>query len=451
MPNYHIKNARLINEGKIVAADLLIKNGRIERIDPSFSVPFKAEEINADALHLMPGIIDDQVHFREPGLTHKATIYSEARAGVAGGVTSFMEMPNTNPAALTHELLEEKYAIGQRNSLANYSFYMGVSNDNFAHVQQLLQRQAEKEVRDVCGLKIFMGSSTGNMLVDNPSVLEQVFAQSNLLIATHCEDEGTVKQNSAEYVEKYGEQMDASFHPLIRNEEACYKSSSFAIELAKKHNTRLHVLHISTTKELSLFNNDLPLGKKKITAEACVHHLWFDARDYARLGNQIKCNPAIKDETNKPEILKALLDNRIDVIATDHAPHTRQEKEQPYLKAPAGLPLLQHTLNVMLELYHQKKISLEKIIEKMCHAPAQCFRLQERGFLREGYYADLVLFDLKQQWNVTHESILYQCGWSPFEGYTFTGKVQSTFVNGNRVFHKGVFDESTRGERLLFQ
>ena len=451
MQDHVIKNAQLINEGKIFSADVLVRKGHIERIDPSIDVNYKVNEVNAEGLYLMPGIIDDQVHFREPGLTHKANIYSEAKAGVAGGVTSFMEMPNTSPPALNKELLEAKYEIGKQTSLANYSFYMGVSNDNFDDVIKEVRNQSQKEKRDIAGLKIFMGSSTGNMLVDDPSVLEQVFAESTLLIATHCEDEATIKQNSEYYIGKYGDKLDASYHPIIRNEEACYKSSSFASALAKKYNTRLHILHISTAKELELFDNTKPLKEKRITAEACVHHLWFDADDYARLGNKIKCNPAIKAKGNKEAILAALLDNRIDVIATDHAPHTAEEKAKPYLSAPAGLPLLQHTLNVMLELYHQKKISLEKIIEKMCHAPADCFGVYERGYLREGYHADMVLFDTNTRWQVAPANILYKCGWSPFEGYDFTGKVHHTFVNGQWVYKNGVFDESQKGQRLAFK
>jgi dihydroorotase len=451
MQDHIIRNAQLINEGKIFSSDVLIRRGHIERIDPMIDVAYKVNEVNAEGLYLMPGIIDDQVHFREPGLTHKATIYSEAKAGIAGGVTSFMEMPNTNPPALSKDLLEAKYEIGKQTSLANYSFYMGVSNDNFDNVIREVREQSQKDKRDIAGLKIFMGSSTGNMLVDNPSVLEQVFAESTLLIATHCEDEATIRQNSEYYVNKYGDKMDASYHPIIRNEEACYKSSSFAVALAKKYNTRLHILHISTAKEIELFDNSKPLKEKRITAEACVHHMWFDADDYERLGNKIKCNPAIKAKGNKEAILAALLDNKIDVIATDHAPHTAEEKAKPYLSAPAGLPLLQHSLNIMLELYHQKKISLEKIVEKMCHANADCFGVYERGYLREGYHADLAIFDTKTAWKVATDNILYKCKWSPLEGYEFTGKVHHTFVNGHHVYKNGTFDESVKGQRLLFK
>jgi dihydroorotase len=451
MPHHIIKNAQLINEGKIFTADVLMRRGRIERIDRAIDVAYKVNEVNADGLYLMPGIIDDQVHFREPGLTHKATIYTEARAGIAGGVTSYMEMPNTSPPALTRELLEMKYEIGRQASLANYSFYMGVSNDNFDEVMRTVREQSQKEIRNISGLKIFMGSSTGNMLVDNPSVLEQVFAESTLLIATHCEDEATIRRNSEYYIAKYGDKLDASYHPIIRDEEACYISSSFASALAKKHNTRLHILHISTARELELFDNTTPLKQKRITAEVCVHHMWFDADDYARLGNKIKCNPAIKEKKNKAAILAGLLDNRLDVVATDHAPHTAEEKAKPYLSAPAGLPLIQHSLNIMLELYHQRKITLEKIIEKMCHAPADCFGVYERGYLREGYHADIALFDIKTEWKVAPDNILYKCGWSPLEGYAFTGKVHQTFVNGNCVYRDGIFDESVKGERLLFK
>jgi dihydroorotase len=451
MQDHLIKNAQVINEGKIYNADVLVRRGRIERIDPTIDVNYRVNEINAENLYLAPGIIDDQVHFREPGLTHKATIYTEAKAGVAGGVTSFMEMPNTSPPALSKELLEAKYEIGRQDSLANYSFYMGVSNDNFDNVIKEVREQSRKDKRDIAGLKIFMGSSTGNMLVDNSAILEQVFSESTLLIATHCEDEATIRRNSEYYVGKYGDKLDVSYHPIIRDEEACYKSSSFAVGLAKKHNTRLHILHISTAKEVELFDNTKPLKEKRITAEACVHHMWFDADDYARLGNKIKCNPAIKAKGNKEAILAALLDNKIDVIATDHAPHTAEEKAKPYLTAPAGLPLVQHSLNIMLELYHQKKITLEKIIEKMCHAPADCFGVYERGYLREGYHADLMLFDTTSQWKVMPDNILYKCGWSPMEDYTFTGKVHHTFVNGQHVFNNGVFDESQKGQRLLFK
>ncbi|MFN8277396.1 MAG: dihydroorotase [Chitinophagales bacterium] len=451
MPTYHIKNAQVVNEGRIISADVLIKSGRIERIDPAFDVPFKTQEINSEGKHLLPGIIDDQVHFREPGMTHKATIYSESRAAVAGGVTTFMEMPNTNPPAVTVALLEEKYAIAQQSSIGNYSFFMGVSNDNLEQLRLLWQQQRSKSLRDVCGLKIFMGSSTGNMLVDQADVLEQVFAESDMLIATHCEDEQTVRDNLQHYTAKYGDQLDASYHPLIRDVEACYKSSSYAAGLAKKHNTRLHILHITTAKETSLFSNELPLEKKRITSEVCVHHLLFDADDYALLGNKIKCNPAIKEKQNKEEIWKALLDDRIDIIATDHAPHTMEEKAQHYLKAPAGLPLVQHPLNILLQFWKEGKITLERVVEKMCHAPARCFGVHERGFLREGYHADAVMVDLNASTTVVKEQLLYKCGWSPLEGRTLPGKVERTFVSGHQAYYHGVFDESVMGQRVLFR
>lgn len=446
MADYIIKNAQLVNEGKITTADVLIRGERIERIDSSVDVKFKVEEINGEGKHLFAGVIDDQVHFREPGLTHKANIHSEARAAVAGGTTSFMEMPNTNPPALTKELLEEKYTIASQTSLANYSFFMGVSNDN----AETAIAVSEKQKHNVCGLKIFMGSSTGNMLVDKREALEKVFSQSQILIATHCEDEARVRERNAEFTAKYDDQLNASFHPIIRDELACYLSSSMAVELAKKHNTRLHILHISTADELPLFTNEIPLAKKRITNEVCVHHLWFDADNYEALGNKIKCNPAIKDKHHKPELLKALLDDRLDIIATDHAPHTLEEKQQAYSKAPAGLPLVQHSLQMMLEFYHQGKISLEKINEKMSHAPAVCFQIKERGYLREGYFADAVLVDLKKPFTVQPNNIYYKCGWSPLENYAFQSSIEKTFVSGHLAFDNGTFNENVKGKRLAF-
>lgn len=444
MSDYLIKNATLINEGKIFSSDLLIRGKRIERIDSNFDVKFKVNEINAEGLHLMPGIIDDQVHFREPGLTHKATIYTESKAAVAGGTTSFMEMPNVIPPTLSIDLLEEKYNIGAQTSLANYSFYMGTGHKNF---EELLKVDKKK----VCGIKIFMGSSTGDMLVDDEDLLEKIFSTRNdILIATHCEDDKLVKQRTEFYKEKYGENIPFECHPEIRNEEVCWNSSSHAVELAKKYNTRLHILHISTADELALFTNKIPLKEKRITSEVCVHHLWFDKSDYAKLGSKIKCNPAIKEAQHKKELLTALLDNRLDIIATDHAPHTAEEKNNLYAKAPAGLPLVQHSLNVMLEFYHQKKISLEKIIEKMCHAPAECFQVKDRGYLREGFFADAVIFDANKKWSVNSSNILYKCGWSPFEGKEFTGKVLQTFVSGNLVYDNEKFNEELKGERLEF-
>ncbi len=445
MSNYIIRNARTINEGQIRTADLLIKGNRIERIDPQFDVKFKVNELDAQGNYLMPGIIDDQVHFREPGLTQKATIYTEAKAGIAGGVTSFMEMPNTNPPATTIELLENKYTIASKTSLANYSFFMGTNLNNFDELLKV-------DKRKICGIKIFMGSSTGDMLVDNREVLERIFSRRNdILIAVHCEDDKLVKERLQMYMEKYGENIPFECHPEIRNEEVCLNSSSLAVEIAKKYNTRLHILHISTADELKLFRNDIPLKEKRITNEVCVHHLWFDKNDYERLGSKIKCNPAIKEAHHKKALFEALLDDRLDIIATDHAPHTLAEKENLYNKAPSGLPLIQHSLNIMLEFYHQKKISLEKIVEKMCHKPAECFDVKERGYLREGYMADLAIFNPSRTWTVKKENILYKCGWSPLENYEFTGQVLQTFVNGNLIYDDGQFNEEKMGQRLEFE
>ena len=444
MGNYVIRNAKIINEGQIRTSDLLVKGNRIERIDPQFDVKFKVTELDAEGDYLMPGIIDDQVHFREPGLTQKATIYTEAKAGISGGVTSFMEMPNTQPPATTIQLLEDKYTIASKTSLANYSFFMGTNLTNF---DELLKVDKTK----VCGIKIFMGSSTGDMLVDSREVLEKVFSRRNdILIATHCEDDRLVKERLQMYMERYGEKIPFECHPEIRNEKVCLNSSSLAVELAKKYNTRLHILHISTADELKLFRNDIPLKDKRITAEVCVHHLWFDKNDYEKLGSKIKCNPAIKEAHHKKALFEALLDDRLDIIATDHAPHTLAEKDNLYNKAPSGLPLLQHSLNMMLEFHHQGKISLEKIIEKMCHKPAECFDIKERGYLREGYMADLVLLNTDRHWAVNKENILYKCGWSPLEGHEFKGQVMQTFVNGNLVYDNGQFNEEKMGERLMF-
>ncbi|WP_118949525.1 dihydroorotase [Taibaiella helva] len=437
-----IKNATLINEGRQWQADLLVKNGRIEKIAAQIDPGGAVHEIDATGKWLMPGVIDDQVHFREPGLTHKATIGSEARAAVAGGTTSFMEMPNTNPPATTQELLEQKYDRAAATSVANYSFFMGVANDN---VEEVLKTNAKK--RDVCGIKIFMGSSTGNMLVDNYVTLNKIFGDTELLIATHCEDERIIKANK----ELYADADNASFHPLIRNEEACFESSFSAVQLAKQHNTRLHILHISTERELQLFTNMFPLKDKRITCEVCVHHLHFTADDYARLGTLIQCNPAIKAPHHKEALWKALLDDRLDIIATDHAPHTREEKQLPYGKAPSGLPLVQHSLQMMLHYVKEGRISLEKVVEKMCHAPAECFRIEERGYLREGYWADLVLVDPNTSYTVEKNNILYHCGWSPLEGNTFPATVSHTIVSGNVVFENGKVNDSTRGMRLQFQ
>ncbi len=436
-----IKNATVVNEGVSKIQDVLIKDGRIERIDSNIEPTGNCTVINAEGLHLLPGAIDDQVHFREPGLTHKATIGSEARSAVAGGVTSFMEMPNTNPAALTQELLEDKYRIASGTSIANYSFFMGVSNTN---ADEVLRTNEKK--KDVCGVKIFMGSSTGDMLVDNYLTLGKLFSESELLIATHCEDENVINANKA----KYPDADNASFHPIIRNEEACFASSFSAVQLAKQHGTRLHILHISTARELQLFTNMMPLEDKRITSEVCVHHLHFTADDYARFGNLIKCNPAIKAAENKAALWEALLDDRLDIIATDHAPHTWEEKQQPYQKAPSGIPLVQHSLPLMLQYVKEGRISLEKVVEKMCHAPARCFQIAERGYIREGYHADLVLVNLNMPYTVSKENILYKCGWSPFEGHTFPATVHTTFVNGEKVYELGKVYDHVMGARMRF-
>jgi dihydroorotase len=439
-----IKNATIVNEGEIFQGNVLIENSIIAKISEN-EITIKADTIiDASGKYLLPGCIDDQVHFREPGLTHKAEIYTESKAAVAGGITSYMEMPNTIPNTFTQQLLEDKYKRAAEVSLANYSFFMGASNNNIDEV-------LKTDPHNVCGIKVFMGSSTGNMLVDNRQTLEAIFSKCKLLIATHCEDEETIRANSALYKEKYGENVPIECHPLIRSEEACYKSSSLAVELAKKYNTRLHILHISTAKELDLFDNKTPLKQKRITAEACIHHLWFSDEDYKTKGNFIKWNPAIKKASDRDAILKGVLENKIDVIATDHAPHTVEEKEQSYLKAPSGGPLVQHSLVAMLELYHQGKISLEKIVEKMAHAVADCFQIEKRGYIRENYFADLVLVDLNSPWMADPVNNLYKCGWSPFDGFTFHSKVTHTFVNGNLVYHNHVFNETKKGERLLFE
>lgn len=437
-----LKNGTIVNRGKKKNGDIYIKNGRIEQIGGIINKS-AAIEIDASNKHILPGIIDDQVHFREPGLTHKSDLYTEPRAAVAGGVTSFMEMPNTKPPALTQELLANKYQIAAQKSLANYSFFMGASNDN---LDEVLKTNAE----DVCGIKIFMGSSTGNMLVDNAKTLEGIFANCPMLIATHCEDEATIKNNEAIYRKKYGEMVPIECHPEIRNEEGCLISSSMAVELAKKHNTRLHILHISTKDELDLFQNDIPLSEKRITSEVCVHHLYFNSSDYQKYGTLIKCNPAVKSKEHQSALFPALLDNRLDIIATDHAPHTWDEKQNSYFKAPSGVPLIQHTLNVMLEFYQNDKISLERIVEKMCHAPAECFKVKERGYLEEGFWADMVVVDLKKEWQVQKDNIYYKCNWSPFEGHSFKGAVESTIVSGHLAYHQGIFNENEKGKRLLF-
>jgi dihydroorotase len=438
-----IRNAKLVNEGKVFHADVLIKNGFIEKIDTNGIAMPADRTIDATGLHLLPGAIDDQVHFREPGLTHKGEIYTEAKAAVAGGITSYMEMPNTFPPATTIDLLEQKYERAAECSLANYSFFMGTTNHN---IDELLK----VDERKVCGVKIFMGSSTGDMLVDNHLVLEEIFSKVKTLIAAHCEDDPMIKDNTERFKQEFGEAMDANHHHLIRSREACYKSSSFAVELATKYNTRLHILHISSAEELNLFRNDIPLSQKRITAEACVHHLWFSNEDYATKGNCIKWNPSVKLPSDREAILQAVVDGRIDVIATDHAPHTIEEKDQTYLKAPSGGPLVQHALNAMLEFYKQGKLSLEMIVQKMSHNVAELFEIDRRGFIREGFYADLVLVDLNKNYTVTKDNLLYKCKWSPFEGQTFHSVVTHTIVNGRIVFENGSFNESEKGMRLAF-
>lgn len=444
MANYLINNASLVNEGAEFTANLLVKNKRIEKISGKpVTPPAGTQVIDASGLWLIPGIIDDQVHFREPGLTYKADIFSESRAAAAGGVTSYMEMPNTVPQAVTIEELEKKYDIASRKSLVNYSFYLGATNNNVEEVKKI-------DPVNICGLKVFMGSSTGNMLVDNQKSLEAIFSQSPVLIATHCEDESTIRNNAREYQERYGENVPISAHPKIRTTEACFLSSSLAVSLAKKFNSRLHVLHLSTEKELELFRNDIPASRKKITAEVCVHHLWFSDKYYNEKGTLLKWNPAIKSETDRISLFKAMLNDTLDVIATDHAPHTLKEKENPYFTAPSGGPLVQHSLTAMLEFVHNREISIVKLVDKMCHKPAEIFQVSERGFLREGYYADLVLVNPSKIWKVEKSNLLYKCGWSPFEETIFKSRVEKTFVNGELVYDKGKLSESGAAMRLKF-
>jgi dihydroorotase len=438
-----IKNGLVVNEGKISKNDVLIDGEFIKDIIPNGSYIGNAQEIDAAGLHIFPGIIDDQVHFREPGLTHKGDIYTESRAAVAGGITSFMEMPNTVPSALTKDLLEQKYAIASEKSFANYSFFMGTSNTNLKDV-------LETDPRNVCGIKIFMGSSTGDMLVDNKESLEAIFRESKMLIATHCEDDPMIKNNLELFKTRFGSAIPFEFHPEIRSREACFKSSSFAANMAQKHNTRLHILHISTKDELELFTNKIPLKDKKITSEACIHHLWFSKKDYQTNKGFIKWNPAVKDESDRDAILNAVIDDTIDVVATDHAPHTIEEKSRDYLNCPSGGPLVQHALVAMLELHHQQKISLEKIADKMSHKVAELFAIEKRGFIKQGFYADLALVDLNNPWVVNKSNILYKSGWSPFEGQEFKSKVMHTFVNGNHAYNNGTINENNRGKRLLF-
>ncbi|MBL7847967.1 MAG: dihydroorotase [Cyclobacteriaceae bacterium] len=440
--NTLIVNAKIVNEGKVIEGDVLIRGERIERIGSSLNAPGRV--IDAHGKYLIPGAIDDQVHFREPGLTHKATIFMDSRAAVAGGVTSYMEMPNTIPPTFTQELLEQKYQIASRDSLANYSFYIGASNDN-------LEEVLKTDLKRVCGLKIFMGSSTGNLLVDNLETLRGFFSRFPGLIATHCEHEPTIRKNSELFRQKYGEDIPAEYHPLIRSEEGCYLSSSMAVELARSHGTRLHVLHISTAKETNLFSNDLPLDKKLVTAEACVHHLWFNDSDYSRLGMKIKWNPSIKTAADQSAILEAVLSNRIDVIATDHAPHTLPEKQNKYFNAPSGGPLIQHSVVAMMSFVKQGKLSIERMVEKMSHNPAILFRIVDRGYIREGYFADLALVDPDNPWTVQPSNIIAKAGWSPFEGTTFNARVTHTFVSGHLAWENGKLNDAKAGMRLGFR
>jgi dihydroorotase len=445
MSNILINNATIVNEGRSFIGSLLIKDEEIKAVGniQAKDVPHNSILIDATGLLLLPGIIDDQVHFREPGLTHKGDIFTESRAAVAGGVTSFMDMPNTNPQTVTVSALEDKYRIASEKSLINYSFNIGATNDN---LDEVLKADPLK----VCGIKIFMGSSTGNMLVDNEKALRELFSKAHMIISSHCEDETTIRKNSELYRQKYGEDVPIEMHPLIRSREACFISSSYAIRLASEYNTKLHIFHLSTADEMKLFSNELPLKEKRITAEVCVHHLWFDDTDYAKLGTRIKWNPAIKTKYDREALREAVRNNRIDIVATDHAPHTLEEKSGTYFKAPSGGPLVQHSLVIMMELWHKKIFSIEKIVEMMCHNPAILFNIKKRGFIREGYMADLVLVDPDKPWTISGDNILYKCSWSPFEGETFRSKVLKTIVNGTIVYDEGRIDEEYRGQRLLF-
>lgn len=444
MSTIAIQNATIINEGKHFLGTVIIRGGLIDQIIPSGDLTIKVDRIiDGSGKFLLPGVIDDQVHFREPGLTHKGNIYTESKAAVAGGITSFMEMPNTNPQTISIDALEQKHGIARETSLGNYSFYLGATNDNIEEIKKVSPKR-------VCGVKVFMGSSTGNMLVDNPNSLEQIFKASPVLIATHCEDEATIKHNNQKYTEKYGENIPFSCHPQIRSAEACYLSSSLAVELAKKHNARLHLLHLSTAEEMKLLSNSLPLAKKKITGEVCLHHLWFNDNSYNNLGWRIKWNPAIKTETDQLALIDAVKNNLLDVVATDHAPHTLEEKNKPYSSCPSGGPLAQHSLTAMVEMVSKGIFTLEMVVDKMCHSPAELFRIEKRGFIREGYFADLVLVNPNSKWKVTSENILYKCGWSPFEGQTFGAKVTHTLVNGRLVYENGIFDETVKGCPLEF-
>lgn len=440
-----IKNARIVNEGAIMEGDLLIEDAFILEIDRDISVKKpNTQVIDAEGKYLIPGVIDDQVHFREPGLTHKATIESESKAAIAGGITSFIEMPNTIPQTTTLKHLDEKFGIAAKSSYANYSFMFGGTNENLEEIKKLKPNQA-------AAIKLFLGSSTGNMLVDNPKILEQIFSQANMMIAVHCEDETTIRANTEKYIKQYGENIPVECHPLIRSEDACYLSSSMAIELAKKTAARLHVFHLSTAKETGLFTNKIPLEKKKITAEVCIHHLWFSDEDYAEKGSLIKWNPAVKKPADREGLWEALLDNRIDVVATDHAPHTWDEKQQKYLKCPSGGPLVQHALPAMFEMHLRGKLTVEILVEKMCHNPAKLFQIEKRGFLKPGYYADMVLIDTTSPWTVNKDNILYQCGWSPFEGTNFKSRITHTFVNGKLIYKNFKFNEIKNAMPLTFE
>ena len=444
MPNeFIIQNADIVNEGSVVLGDVWIRDGMIHQIAEHIENSDGATVIDARGKYLIPGVIDDQVHFRDPGFPEKGDLSTESRAAVAGGVTSFMDMPNTNPKATTLEVLEEKYTLAAEKSLANYSFFLGATNDNIGEIRSA-------DPHKICGLKVFMGASTGNMLVDNEETLEAIFRESQLLIAIHAEDEPTVRANMELFRKQYGEDIPVSAHPLIRSAEACYLSSVKAATLARKHNTRLHILHMSTARETDLLDAGMPLEDKKITGEVCVHHLWFDDRDYERLGALIKWNPAIKGESDKLALMEAVISGKIDLIATDHAPHTLAEKQNPYASCPSGGPLIQHSLPIMLEFVHQGKMTIEQVIRAMCHNPAILYRIRQRGFIREGFYADLTLVDSNAPWTVDKNNILYRCGWSPFEGVTFHSRVTHTFVNGNLVYQDGVVHDSSRGQRLLF-
>ncbi len=443
----YIKGGKIVNDGEILRADILVVADKIDKIifeEDIKTIPENTNVIDATGKLIFPGIIDDQVHFRQPGLTHKGDIYSESKSAIAGGITTYFEMPNTNPQTVTIDLLEEKYTLAAKISLANFSFYLGATNNNIDEIKKA-------DPTKICGLKVFMGSSTGNMLVDKIASLQKIFAESPLLIATHCEDEKTIVRNTEIYKQKYGENIPFYLHAEIRSEEACYLSSSLAVSLATKYNSRLHVLHLSTEKEISLFSNQIQSSKKNITSEVCIHHLWFDKKDYAEKGASIKWNPSIKKSSDREALFAAMLNDKIDVIATDHAPHTIEEKSGSYFNAASGGPMVQHSLLTMLEFYHQKKIKLEKIAEKMCHTPADIFKVDKRGYLRDGYFADITIVDLENSTSVDKNDILYKCGWSPLEGQIFSSRISDTIVNGNHVYDNGEFNETHKGKRVLFR